>query len=83
MDDGKEQVSEAAHRLAELGAAKGGRARARKLSAEERRDIARQAAEARWAVVRKNPRLPKATHKGMLKIAYLHIPYFVLDTDVA
>jgi hypothetical protein len=34
--------------LAKLGAAKGGRARAKKLSPERRREIARKAAEARW-----------------------------------
>jgi len=34
--------------LARLGARKGGLARAAKLSAEERREIARKAAEARW-----------------------------------
>jgi hypothetical protein len=34
--------------LAKLGAAKGGRARAKKLSPERRREIARKAAETRW-----------------------------------
>jgi hypothetical protein len=34
--------------LAKLGAAKGGRARAKKLSPERRREIAQKAAEARW-----------------------------------
>ncbi len=34
--------------LAKLGAAKGGRARAKKLSAERRREIARKAAQTRW-----------------------------------
>lgn len=35
--------------LSKLGAAKGGNARAAKLTAEQRREIARKAAEARWA----------------------------------
>lgn len=39
----------------------GGKARADSLSPDERKDIARRAAEARWA-------LPKATHSGVLKI---------------
>jgi len=34
--------------LARLGARKGGLARAAKLTAQERREIARRAAEARW-----------------------------------
>ena len=34
--------------LARLGARKGGLARAAKLTAQERREIARKAAEARW-----------------------------------
>ena len=35
--------------LGRLGGQKGGRARAKKLTPEQRRDIARKAAEARWA----------------------------------
>ena len=38
----------AAVALGKLGASKGGRARAEKLSEEERKEIARKAAEARW-----------------------------------
>ena len=38
----------AAVALGALGAAKGGRARAAKLTAEQRRDVARKAAAARW-----------------------------------
>jgi len=44
-----EAVREAARVLARLGAAKGGRARAKKLSAPRRKEIARKAAAARWA----------------------------------
>ena len=79
MDKQDEQVSEAAQALAELGAAKGGHARARKLSPEERKEIARQAAEARWATERKNPPLIRATHEGQLKIGETIIPCAVTE----
>jgi hypothetical protein len=39
----------AAVALGRLGGLKGGKARAKKLSAEKRKDIARKAAEARWS----------------------------------
>ena len=54
------------------GKAIGGAARAAKLSAEERVDIAKGAAAARWG-------LPKATHFGALSIGSVEIPCFVLD----
>ena len=41
--------SDAASALARLGGLKGGKARAKKLSAEERKEIARKAASTRWA----------------------------------
>ena len=41
-------ASEAGRQLSALGASKGGRARAASLTAEERTDIARGAARARW-----------------------------------
>lgn len=40
--------------LSRLGASKGGKARAAKLSREERREIARKAVRARWARRRKS-----------------------------
>ncbi len=43
-----ETASDAARRLGKLGATKGGRARASVLTADERRDIARRAVQARW-----------------------------------
>ncbi|MCO5056674.1 MAG: P63C domain-containing protein [Rhizobiaceae bacterium] len=55
---------------------KGGKARADKLTPEERREIARQAAEARWAEAAS---LPKATHIGTLKIGDAEIPCAVLS----
>ena len=45
MGNARDQVSKAAHALSELGAAKGGDARAKKLSPEERSEIAQQAAD--------------------------------------
>lgn len=44
-----EDVRRVMRHLSNLGAAKGGRARAERLSPEERREIARKAARARWA----------------------------------
>jgi hypothetical protein len=45
LEEGK---NPAAVSLGRLGGLKGGKARAEKLSAEERRDIAKKAAQARW-----------------------------------
>ena len=62
------------------GGQKGGRARAERLSAAQRSDIARQAAEARWG-----PSIPdgasvaKATHMGQLEIGDSIIPCAVLE----
>jgi hypothetical protein len=42
--------------LSKLGASKGGNARAAKLTAEQRREIAKKAAAARWAKKRVPPR---------------------------
>jgi hypothetical protein len=50
--------------------ANGGLARASALTAEERSEIAKKAAERRW--------LPKATHQGTLKIADKNLPCAVL-----
>lgn len=55
---------------------KGGKARADKLSPEERREIASQAARARWAEAAS---LPKATHMGTLRIGEAEIPCAVLS----
>ncbi|MDE2105978.1 MAG: P63C domain-containing protein [Patescibacteria group bacterium] len=58
-------ASEAARTLSTLGASKGGRARAEKLSPEERKEIAKTAAKRRWGGVAK----AKATHVGELHLA--------------
>lgn len=55
---------------------KGGKARADKLSSDERSEIASQAARARWAEA---ATLPKATHMGTLKIGDAEIPCAVLS----
>src|SRR5262249_4567622 len=57
---------------------KGGKARAKKLSKEQRSDIARQAAAARWGT----EELPVVTHGSPdhpLKIGNVEIQCFVLD----
>ncbi|MXO85560.1 hypothetical protein GRI38_05905 [Altererythrobacter aurantiacus] len=51
---------------------KGGSARAEKLSKQERREIAKKAAVARWSA-----HLPDATHEGELEIAGLNLPVAV------
>ena len=55
--------------------AKGGRARAKKLSADERRKIAAKGAAARWGP-------PKATHEGELTIGAVAIPCAVIEGGV-
>ncbi len=53
--------------------AAGGVARALALSPERKREIAAKAAAARWGKV------PTATHKGVLPVAGIELPCFVLD----
>lgn len=43
-----EEKNKAAQELGRLGGLKGGKARAKKLTPEQRREIARKAAKARW-----------------------------------
>jgi P63C domain len=74
-------TSEAAKELSQLGAAKGGDARAQKLSPERRSEIARQAVEARWAKAGKEP-VPVATHGSLdrpLRIANIELQAYVLS----
>jgi hypothetical protein len=68
----KRSASEQAKSLSRLGASKGGKARAASLSVEDRQDIARRAAEARWGVV-------AASHIGQLQIGDLIIDCAVID----
>lgn len=59
------------------GKARGGIARAQKLTIEERKEIAKQGARARWEQPVEG--LPKVTHRGELTIGNLKIPCAVLD----
>lgn len=61
------------------GRAKGGAARAAKLSKEERSAIARKGGLARQANKSDEPKPPHAVYKGVLKLIDLEIPCFVLD----
>jgi len=56
--------------------AKGGFARAEKLSSEQRTEIARKAAESRWAA---KGSMLRATHTGELRIGSITIPCAVLE----
>lgn len=55
------------------GKAKGGIARAEALTPEQRKDIAANAARARW-----DSSIPRATHEGVLKIGSIELPCAVL-----
>ncbi len=73
--------SAAAKQLSLLGAAKGGEARAKKLSSERRREIARAAIQARWERVGKIPP-PQATHKGNFKDDFgMDVDCYVLNDE--
>jgi len=63
----------------------GGKARAQRLTGQERSEIARAAAEARWSkesIDRGDIQIPKATHPGTLKIGATEIPCAVLEGGV-
>jgi hypothetical protein len=55
--------------------AKGGRARAKKMSREERQEAGRRGASKRW-----HGNLPKATHEGVMEIGSAEIQCAVLDS---
>jgi hypothetical protein len=61
---------------AEIGA-KGGKARAKAMTTEERSEQARRAVEVRWS-----QNLPKATHEGTLNIGGISIPCAVLGNGM-
>lgn len=71
------KVSEHAKALSKLGAAKGGHARKEALAPDQRREIAKRAAMARWDAASS---LPKATHAGQLTIGDKIISCAVLET---
>lgn len=58
----------------------GGKARAAKLSKEEKTEIARGAADARWEKAGKG--IPRATHEGILTIGDMEIPCAVLENGM-
>lgn len=82
-------IVSAAKAMSLLGSSKGGKARAAKLSPEERSEIARNAVRARWKksnsadVAHVPPTsekpLPVASWKGMLNITDVELPCYVLD----
>jgi hypothetical protein len=74
-----QEIKQAARDLSALGASKGGKARAARLTPQQRQDIARGAAEKRWEANRQaDGQLPMATHVGILDLAGLQIPCAVL-----
>jgi hypothetical protein len=77
MGDKDEKVEGAAKTLSDLGAAKGGVARAKKLTPEKRSEIARFAVQTRWVKAGKKP-VPGATHIGELRIGDAVLPCAVL-----
>jgi hypothetical protein len=77
-------VSQAARALGALGASKGGKARAEKLTAEQRREIAQKAIEARWEKVRSSQpdpqtKIPEEMCSGILSIAGIDLPCAVVE----
>lgn len=62
------------------GKAKGGIARAKKLSETERSEIASNAAKERWAKSRTGNVGSKITHEGELRLGDVTVPCFVTDT---
>ncbi|HWF37344.1 MAG TPA: P63C domain-containing protein [Candidatus Acidoferrales bacterium] len=78
MVDENKDAMEAAKALSALGAAKGGLARAKNMTASERSDSARAAVQARWAKAGKES-IQRATHLGELKIGDAALPCAVLE----
>lgn len=58
---------------------KGGQARAQKLTSEERRAIAAQAAAARWEKIRNRASIPEAETDGELRIGDVGLEVYVLN----
>lgn len=65
--------------MARSGQSKGGEARAKSLSTEDRRAIAKRAAQARWSRIADPERLPTATHQAPLPIGGKTIDAYRLD----
>lgn len=60
---------------------KGGKARAKQLSKEERQEIGRRGAQARWGAsgAKPDPALPIATHQGKMLVGSLELDCYVLE----
>jgi hypothetical protein len=71
-------MNEKSPSAAEIGA-KGGTARAKSLTPEQRSDAARKAIEARWAKEKGVSDVPKATHEGILQVGELEIPCAIVS----
>ncbi|HVA63580.1 MAG TPA: P63C domain-containing protein [Terriglobales bacterium] len=81
IDQGELSASEAAKSLSALGAKKGGIARAKALTGQQRSEIARAAVSERWRKEGKLAEVAVATHgspDSPLRIAGLEIPCYVL-----
>lgn len=79
-EDAAVTPSELGRQLSKLGASKGGLARAKGMTPQERSDRARMAVEARWRKAGKDVQtIPRATHEGPLMIGNLMIDCAVLD----
>jgi hypothetical protein len=57
---------------------KGGNARAKNLTSDKRREIAKRAAQARWAKLSDPNNLPRASHQGLLPIGDVEIEVYRL-----
>ena len=57
---------------------RGGVARARQLTSEKRREIAKRAAEKRWARLKDPSNLPRASHRGLMPIGDVEIEVYRL-----
>ncbi len=76
----KKEISEAAKTFSKMGAKKGGEARAKALTAEERSEIARHAATVRWKKAGKDVHpVLRATHSGEMPVGETIIPCAVLE----
>jgi len=76
--DEDQKINKAAKELSKLGASKGGIARAKKLTPEERIEIARRAVEMRWEKAGTIPIL-RAQYAGEIHIGNKVLPCAVLD----
>jgi len=77
----KRSVADAARELSKRGSAKGGEVRRDRLTPEQRAEIARKAAAARWQKDVDTENIPKAICGGTepLRIGFLELPCYVLE----